>query len=210
MSRQHRYRMVMRKLLLTLLLGHLLIAGVDSDCVECLKCFTNVSCAVCTNSTGVCVNVTNSSTCKKEFQVWINSSKSNPVEGDTVNLTCGHNIPNVNLTFGWKKDGETIKSKNGSYLVFPKVLSLNSGLYNCSVTSTCGTFESSSLYLNVPNNSVIILVVCGVSALVLVLIMGLAMKFKLKRDNARHRQRRKDRERAGQSGGPAPFTPRES
>lgn len=32
----------------------------------------------------------------------------------------------------------------------------------------------------------IILVICGVAALVLVLIMGLAMKFKLKRDNGKN------------------------
>lgn len=35
------------------------------------------------------------------------------------------------------------------------------------------------------DDSVLILVVCGVGALVLVLIMGLAMKFKLKRDNGK-------------------------
>lgn len=37
-----------------------------------------------------------------------------------------------------------------------------------------------------PDDSALILVVCGISALVLVLIMGLAMKFKLKRDNGKN------------------------
>lgn len=37
-----------------------------------------------------------------------------------------------------------------------------------------------------PDQSVLILVVCGVAALVLVLIMALAMKFKLRRDNGKN------------------------
>lgn len=36
-----------------------------------------------------------------------------------------------------------------------------------------------------PDNNVIILVVCGIAALVLVVIMGLVMKYKLKRDNGK-------------------------
>ncbi|XP_022607364.1 uncharacterized protein LOC111226469 [Seriola dumerili] len=210
--------MIMREISLYILLGHLIIVGVASNCVSvhCLRCNTAEetadSCQLCLDTK--CINETfyanNSSNCKKAFQVSINSTGSEAEEGDDITLTCVHNVPNLNLTIGWTKDGEEIKkSKNMSNLVLDHVLS-SEGQYICYVNSSCGNYESSPDEVSVKNNNVFTLVICGIAALVLVLIMGLVMKFKLKRDNAKTKARMAQRALDGRAGGPVPFTPRES
>ncbi|XP_071314173.1 uncharacterized protein [Trachinotus anak] len=208
----------MRETSLYCLLGHLIIVSVASSCVSvhCLRC--NISqnedyCKFCLKP--ICVNDTlhanKPSSCKKDFRVYINSTGSNAKEGDTITLTCGHNVPNLNLTLGWKKDGKEIhENKNMSSIVLDKVLSPSAGQYICYVNSSCGNYESVPHIVTVENNNAVLLVICGVAALVLVLILGLAMKFKLKRDNAKHKARMAQRALDGRTGGPAPFTPRES
>ncbi|XP_041800585.1 uncharacterized protein LOC121611921 isoform X2 [Chelmon rostratus] len=212
-------RIVMREISRYVLLGHFLIA-VSSVCVPtvCLRC--NVtgqtpadSCPLCPNSTAQCISVPPDipSNCYKDFQVSINTTGSNVKEGDDIILTCVHNLPNLTfLTFWWMKGQETLQGQNESELVLNKVLSHKAGPYTCSVNCSCGIYKSLPHDVSVSNQSMVLLVICGVSALVLVVIMGLAMKFKLKRDNAKHRERMKQREQAEQRGGPAPFTPRES
>ncbi|XP_056239081.1 uncharacterized protein LOC130173666 [Seriola aureovittata] len=211
--------MITREISLYILLGHLIIVGVASNCVSvhCLRCNatgeTADSCQLCLKTK--CINDTlyanNSSNCEKAFQVSINSTGSDANEGDDITLTCVHNVPNLNLTIGWTKDGEEMKeSKNMSILVLSKVLSSKGGQYICYVNSSCGNYESSPEKVIVKNNNVFTLVICGVAALVLVLIMGLLMKFKLKRDNAKTKARMAQRALDGRAGGPVPFTPRES
>ncbi|XP_035525484.1 uncharacterized protein LOC118333804 [Morone saxatilis] len=208
--------MVMR----SLLLGHLLIAAVGSDCVpaQCMRCDIKQepltdSCPRCPTKPAQCINVSADipSNCTKVFQVCVNSSVSEPEEGDRVTLTCVHNFLNLTLTFGWNKDEKEIpEGQNKSELVLEKVFSHHSGQYSCFVESECGCYEALPHGVTVNSNTVVILVVCGVAALVLVVIMGLAMKFKLKRDNAKHKERMKQRAQIGLSGAPAPFTPRGS
>ncbi|KAK1904084.1 B-cell receptor CD22 [Dissostichus eleginoides] len=125
------------------------------------------------------------SNCTKGFQVSINSNDSDLVEGDDLILTCVHNLPDVIHTFGWKMNGDTIQGQNESELHDKKVLSNKAGTYICYVESLCGYYPSLPHVVTVENNSLLLLVVCGVSALVLVLVMGLVMKFKLKRDNGK-------------------------
>ncbi|XP_036932922.1 ADP ribosylation factor like GTPase 3, like 1 isoform X1 [Acanthopagrus latus] len=206
----------MREIPLYVLLGHLLIAAVGSVCVpvQCLKC--NIkgqtladSCPLC-NTTAQCFNVTTSN-CTKDFKVFVNSSGSVANAGEEITLTCCHDLPNLNLMFEWTKDKNKIEERgNGSKLVLQKVTLRQSGKYSCSVTSLCGTFKSLPHDVTVNDNSVVILVVCGVGALVLVVIMGMAMKFKLKRDNVKHKERMRQRAQAAQSSSPAPITPRDS
>ncbi|GAA6235254.1 carcinoembryonic antigen-related cell adhesion molecule 6-like [Lates japonicus] len=177
--------MVMREIFLYLLFGHLFVAFCSP-----------------LNLTTVCTN---------DFKVTINTTGSHVQEGDDITLTCDHNLPNLMLTFGWKKDGkEEQEHKNKSELFLKNVLTPIAGQYVCYVNSTCGYYESPPHSVTVNNNSVVLLVICGVSALVLVVIMGLIMKFKLKRDNAKHRQRMAQRAQNGRNDGPAPITPRES
>ncbi|XP_039669277.1 uncharacterized protein LOC120566726 isoform X2 [Perca fluviatilis] len=217
MRRQHHQRMVMRGVSLYLLLGHLLI-GAGSTCVpvECLICNTTGKpqedpCAFCNPEK--CSNDASTipSNCKQDFQVSVNCSKSNLQEGDDITLTCVHNLTVLITMFGWKRNQVDLQEgKNKSILYLKEVLSNKAGLYTCFVESLCGDYVSPPCNVNVENQSVLILVICGISALGLVLIMGLAMKFKLKRDNAKHKERRRQKAEAEQRSGPAPFTLRES
>ncbi|GLD67281.1 ADP-ribosylation factor-like protein 3 [Lates japonicus] len=89
-------RMVMREIFLYLLFGHLFVAFCSP-----------------LNLTTVCTN---------DFKVTINTTGSHVQEGDDITLTCDHNLPNLMLTFGWKKDGnEEQEHKNKSEL-FQNVL----------------------------------------------------------------------------------------
>ncbi|XP_068571517.1 uncharacterized protein [Cebidichthys violaceus] len=206
--------MFMRGLFLNVLLGHLLRAGAGSTCVpvQCLRCNATGetqadSCELCSNNT--CINDIKPH-CKKDFQVSVNSTGSELKEGDDITLTCVHNLPDLNLTFGWKRDGKDIDDgKNKSKLHLENVLAHKGGVYICIVNSSCGCYKSSPHNVTVENQSVLLLIICGVSALVLVLILGLAMKFKLKRDNAKARARREQKARE-QNSSPASLTPRES
>ncbi|XP_027139694.1 uncharacterized protein LOC104927065 [Larimichthys crocea] len=210
-------RMVMRQMSLYLLLGHLLIAGVGSVCVNvlCLKCNTTgqtpPECPVCPDSQN-CINVSasNLTNCKKEFKVHVNSSISEPNEGNDITLNCIHDLPNLNLTFEWMKNGEILKGKNTSTLFLKKVLQRHNGQYHCSVNSTCGHYESSPHVVDVKNNNLVLLVICGVGALVVVVIIGVVMKYKLKRDSARYKERMKQRGQDGQTATQPPYAPRES
>ncbi|XP_032383946.1 uncharacterized protein LOC116696846 [Etheostoma spectabile] len=210
--------MVMRWVSLYLLLGHLLIVGAGSTCVplECLTCNATGNtqadpCEFCTPEK--CINDTSKipSNCKQDFKVSVNSNGSKLQEGNDITLECVHNLPNLITMFGWKKNLEELyEGKNKSTLSFKQVLSDKAGMYICFVKSLCGDFESPPYNVTIENQSIFLIVVCGISALVLVLIMGMAMKFKLKRDNAKHKERRKQRAEAEQRSGPAPFTLRES
>ncbi|XP_078116879.1 uncharacterized protein LOC144524462 [Sander vitreus] len=206
----------MRGVSLYLLLEHLLI-GAGSTCVpvECLRCNATGKtqadpCAFCNPEK--CINDTSNIplNCKQVFQIIVSSSGSKVQEGNDINLTCVHNFPDL-ITIGWKKNQEELQEgKNKSFLYLTEVKSSDEGQYICFVKSLCGGDKSLPYILTVENQSVLLLVICGISALVLVVIMGLAMKFKLKRDNAKDKERRKQKAEAEQRSGPAPYTLRES
>ncbi|KAK5897140.1 hypothetical protein CesoFtcFv8_010228 [Champsocephalus esox] len=203
--------MVVRGVTPYLLLGYLIKAGATSTCANsvCLRCNTTATgadpCELC-NATQCISDVP--SNCTTGFQVSISSNNSKLVEGDDLILTCVHNLPDVNHTFGWKMNGVTIQDQNKSELHDKKVLSNKAGTYICFVENLCGNYQSLPHVVAVENNSLLLLVICGVSALVLVLVMGMVMKFKLKRDNAKHRERMRQKATVEQRD--APFTPRES
>ncbi|XP_044220251.1 uncharacterized protein LOC122990812 [Thunnus albacares] len=194
--------MVMRGISLYILLGHLFIAHLPVQCLECDTGEALADCPPCKDN-----DCDIPPKCKK---VSIKSPKSSVDEGETVTLICVHNFTDLNLTFEWLKDGKLMKDQKESNLTLKEVLTSDEGCYICRVNSTHGSYESLPHSVTVNNGSVVILVVCGVSALVLVLIMGMAMKLKMKRDNIKHKERRNRRVQAGQSGGPSPITPRES
>ncbi|XP_049898759.1 uncharacterized protein LOC126389231 [Epinephelus moara] len=212
----------MREISLYLLLGHLLIAGVGagSTCLPmvCLNCNATGAaqadpCANCSTNPASCITKASAipKNCKKAFQVSIKSNKSKVEEGEDIDLSCTHNLPNLTLKFGWERNGKTVKDGiNKTELSLKKVLSNKAGKYTCFVSSRCGKYESSPHDVTVNNNTVVLLVICGVSALALVVILGLAIKFKLKRDNTKHRDRARQKAKDEQSRVPAPFTPRES
>ncbi|KAM8909752.1 ADP ribosylation factor like GTPase 3, like 1 isoform 1-T1 [Spinachia spinachia] len=179
-------RMLVRSLFLNVLLHHLraAAAGVTQVPVQCLT----------SNDTGGT---------GEGFQVWVNSSGSKVNEGADVTLTCLHNLPKWNLTFGWKMNGKEIETaRNKRQLCLKNVLSHDEGQYVCFVNSLCGYYESSEHGVTVENQSVLLLIICGVTALAMVLIIGMAMKYKLKRDAAKHRKRRQQRD-LEQNGAPS-------
>ncbi|XP_063732474.1 uncharacterized protein LOC134859728 isoform X2 [Eleginops maclovinus] len=192
--------MVVRGVSLYLLLGYLIKTGSTCFPVHCKLCFTKL----CFNASAIPSN------CTKDFQVSVNSNNSKLKEGEDIHLRCVHKLPDQIPKFGWMRDKHEIQHQNESELHVKKVLSNKAGKYICFVRSVCGYYESAPHDVTVENNSVVMLVVCGVSALVLVLVMGLAMKFKLKRDNANHRERMKQKATMEQRAAQAPFPPRES
>ncbi|XP_059201667.1 uncharacterized protein LOC131981412 [Centropristis striata] len=205
-----------------LLLLYLLIAGTGAVCVPmlCLNCNSTEKALCdadfCSNYTAQCSNKTSPkevsleipSNCRKEFQASVKSNGTEFDEGDTINLSCDHNLPVQLVTFVWWKGENVLEGKNKSELVFERVLGHHKGKYFCSVESACGCFKSSPHDVTVNNNNVLLLVICGVSALVLVVIMGVAMKYKIKRDNEKHKQRRKQKEEQQQHNNPNPITGR--
>ncbi|XP_035016531.2 uncharacterized protein LOC118111878 [Hippoglossus stenolepis] len=207
----------MRETFQYLLLGHLLIAGVASACVpfQCLICNSTemTRAGACPSCNTSCIpdeqyaNI--SSSCKKGVQVFANRTGSNVDEGKDVKLKCVHDLKGQVWLLGWKMDGEEILDKrNKSKIRLKKVLAHKSGKYSCFVNSTCGFLESEPHDVTVKNNSVILLIVCGISALALVVTMGLVLKYKMKRDSAKHRERMEMRAQEGRPGGPDPIGPR--
>ncbi|XP_076733552.1 uncharacterized protein LOC143413950 [Maylandia zebra] len=149
----------------------------------------------------------NSTLCNDE--VFISSEPSSPNEGDDVTLTCNEKCENSTVTFQWKKNKAVKEKENNKTFLIQSALSI-SDIYICSVKCSRYCCDSKPYTLSVKNNTVIILVVCGVAALALVLIMGLIMKCKLKRDSDKHRERVRQRQAGQAAGGPYPVTPRES
>ncbi|XP_053284437.1 uncharacterized protein LOC128445683 [Pleuronectes platessa] len=210
----------MRETLQYLLLGLFLIAAVGSACVpfQCLRCNLtdltlpgNISVQGLRNASCIqddlYANI--SSKCKKDLKVSSNRNETEIDEGKAINLKCVHDLKKLVSLSGWKKDGEEIsKEKNKTTFRLKKALAHKSGKYSCYVESSCGYLESEPHDLKIKNNSQILLIVCGISALVLVVTMGLVLKYKLKRDSAKHKERMEMRNQAARSGGPNPIGPR--
>lgn len=74
-----------------------------------------------------------------EFQVSIETTGSQVMEGNDVTLTCVHNLHNLTVILGWRKDGiEIDQQKNKTQL-----LQAETGQYICYVNSSCGFYKSS-------------------------------------------------------------------
>ncbi|KAM4587010.1 uncharacterized protein V3H82_005754 [Fundulus diaphanus] len=182
-----------------LLLG-LLVACVCSSSAtdECKGCNIDRGCYQ-----GI-INITIFNFTEYDFKSEVNSSKEPINEGDKVTLECSHNIPDGNLNYTWYKDDTQTGHHDKTYFM-EKVLSGQNGNYKCCVSTPCGSCESKVFNINIKNNSILILVVCGVSALALVLIMGVAMKIKLKKDQAQHKERMRQRQQDAHNAGPIPL-----
>uniref|UniRef100_UPI003AB087F6 uncharacterized protein n=1 Tax=Centroberyx gerrardi TaxID=166262 RepID=UPI003AB087F6 len=188
--------MAVREMFLYPLLGNLLITGVCSACVfaECLRCNVTGETPAGDRSADFCQLCSkNNSKCINELQVSLNGSTSETLqEGDVVTIECFHNLLPLVVEFEWQKDGETLEGQNTSKLTL-KVLTHHAGHYRCSVRSPCGNCTSSPHEVTVNDSIVVVLVICGVSAVVLVLVLAVAMKCKLKKENAEHQRRKEQR-----------------
>ncbi|MED6273521.1 hypothetical protein CHARACLAT_007324 [Characodon lateralis] len=163
--------------------------------------FVTAECNGC-NMTDCCIHLLNKT--ESDFKPRVNHSVTAVNEGDDVKLECTHNISESNLTYTWFKDNVKTGDSGKTYFM-ENVLSSKNGKYKCCVKTWCGDCESEPFDLKVANNSIVILVVCGVSAVALILIMGVAMKIKLKKDQAQHKERMRQRAQDTQNAGPIPL-----
>ncbi|XP_054890431.1 allergin-1-like [Poeciliopsis prolifica] len=192
--------------------GRELLLGLLLVCV-----FSSSPAQGCNITKECCEKKINVTECSNDFKANVNSSLSTIKESDDVTLECSHNIPALNLSYEWFwNDKKIVEDKdkydhvNNKTLILKKVLSSRKGDYKCFVTTSCGSCESEPYHLEIENNSIVIIIVCGVAALALILIMGVAMKIKLKNDKVQHKERMKQRaeQRAqdAQNAGPIPFS----
>ncbi|XP_010895115.1 uncharacterized protein LOC105025827 isoform X2 [Esox lucius] len=158
-------------------------SGVGSTCDFC--CNGTVQNTSCTN-----LNVT-------DFKAVLNVTYSNLKEGGSLVIQCVHNLPgqlNNMLAFVWFMNGHSISGQNKSVLSLER-LGLDTGhqleLF-CMIRSPCGNLTSDAENFKVQDNSLLIIVVCGVAAVVLVLAMGLCMKLMLKREFGQMKNRRQN------------------
>ncbi|XP_035600045.1 uncharacterized protein LOC118363371 [Oncorhynchus keta] len=189
----------------------LMISSVCSTCVPlmCLKCNLthspgisaaglpdNAICDTLCSDTTQCFNATVQQYCSKDFKVLLNTSSGFKVqEGDNLDIECSHNLPvepKSPLVFVWLMDGVHLKGKNSSLLTVKKVGIDTSGKekYACTIQSPCGNFTSEPKEIEVEGMTMLIIVICGVSAVVLILAMGIGMKIMLKMEFAKTKNRR--------------------
>ncbi|XP_021439324.2 uncharacterized protein LOC110504822 isoform X2 [Oncorhynchus mykiss] len=189
----------------------LMISSVCSTCVPlmCLKCNLthspgisaaglpdNAICDILCSDTTQCFNATIQQYCSKDFKVLLNTSSGFKVqEGDNLDIECSHNLPvepKSPLVFVWLMDGVHLKGKNSSMLTVKKVGIDTSGKekYACTIQSPCGNFTSEPKEIEVEDVTMLVIVICGVSAVVLILAMGIGMKIMLKMEFAKTKNRR--------------------
>ncbi|XP_020359218.1 uncharacterized protein LOC109905999 isoform X3 [Oncorhynchus kisutch] len=165
----------------------LMISSVCSTCVPlmCLKC--NLTHSPGISAAGLPDN---------DFKVLLNTSSGFKVqEGDNLDIECSHNLPvepKSPLVFVWLMDGVHLKGKNSSQLTVKKVGIDTSGKekYACTIQSPCGNFTSEPKEIEVEGVTMLVIVICGVSAVVLILAMGIGMKIMLKMEFAKTKNRR--------------------
>ncbi|XP_062405767.1 uncharacterized protein LOC134096038 [Sardina pilchardus] len=174
--------------------------SVDKDCSDMCKNNTCIS--------GVMPN----STCIKDFSLWLNASAEEIDEGEDFTVSCEHNLTLDNIKeFIWLQDNVTVPCKNTSKVnindKFPckkaSQLTLDDQFQNfnitCKIYSQCGNFTSNTLTIQVKADGLLILVICGVTAVALLLIFTLGMKLLLKRDIAQSKTRRRQNNTMGQT-----------
>ncbi|KAM9413082.1 uncharacterized protein ACWYII_025097 isoform 2-T2 [Salvelinus alpinus] len=189
----------------------LMISSVCSTCVPlmCLRCNVTHSpgisamglpdkaiCDTLCSNTTQCFNATVQQYCSKDFKVLLNTSSGFKVkEGDTLNIECSHNLPvelKSPLVFVWLKDDVCLEGENSSQLTVKKVGIDTSGKekYACTIQSPCGNFTSEPKEIEIEAMTLLVIVICGVSAVVLILAMGIGMKIMLKNEFAKTKNRR--------------------
>ncbi|XP_055744984.1 uncharacterized protein LOC129827810 [Salvelinus fontinalis] len=189
----------------------LMISSVCSTCVPlmCLRCNLTHSPGIsatglpdkafCDNlcsDTTQCFNATVQQYCSKDFKVLLNTSSGFKVkEGDTLNIECSHNLPvepKSQLVFVWLVDDVCLEGENSSQLTVKKVGIDTSGKekYACTIQSPCGNFTSEPKEIEIEAMELLVIVICGVSAVVLILAMGIGMKIMLKNEFAKTKNRR--------------------
>ncbi|KAL7858518.1 hypothetical protein AOLI_G00186200 [Acnodon oligacanthus] len=166
----------------------------DSTCMpsECLNCsLSNAgNCLLCSkNNTNVCDAP---KSCSKDFSVRVNATSFTVDEGTQLSVTCVQDLPqNLSITFEWSKNNQLINGQNGSILVMKMKEKLT---ISCTVRSPCGNFSSSPQDVTVNDQAGIILLICGVSAVVIIIMLAVIMKVLIKRNEVQREARKRQRQ----------------
>ncbi|KAJ8281583.1 hypothetical protein COCON_G00041020 [Conger conger] len=126
--------------------------------------------------------------CIRDFQVEVIADSFSVEEGSNVNMTCNHSLPAVHL-FVWFRNGKVLPDKNDSHYLLAQVLKKDEAKFSCGVLSACGFIVSEKKPLEVTDNSVLIIIICGVAAVAIVLFLALLMKIMLKRERRHNKIR---------------------
>ncbi|KAI1898454.1 hypothetical protein AGOR_G00072520 [Albula goreensis] len=186
-------------------------------------------CRICQQSEHLCINAMNKSclkencelchgpqndshkickeqnlTCIKDFYVAVNASSFTVNAGSKLELTCDHNLPNTStLIVRWykisKKAGIEVIPENKTKLNLKDLFRKDQAEFYCGIWSDCGILFSSKKRIVVKDNSMIVIVTCGVVAVVFVLVLALGMKLLLKKDIAQTKRRRNNHNNPNES-----------
>ncbi|KAL7868287.1 hypothetical protein SRHO_G00096710 [Serrasalmus rhombeus] len=166
----------------------------DSTCMpsECLNCSSSNSgnCLLCSrNNTNLC-DVPNK--CSQDFSVQVNATSFTVDEGTELTVTCVHNLPqNLSITFEWSSNNQLINGENRSILVMKMKQTLK---LSCSVRSPCGNFSSAPQEVTVNDQTGMVLLICGVSAVVIIILLAVVMKVMIKRNEVQRETRKRERQ----------------
>ncbi|XP_046880507.1 uncharacterized protein LOC124470576 [Hypomesus transpacificus] len=170
---------ILRVLMLCSCLGPLLLNPTPLWCVS----------AATTSSPSTSAGHCNT-TCPKVSEVNLTSPSFDVTEGDDITMECEHNLPLTGLKYEWQENNITMTDETNNTLTLTRLPAPLTTNYSCSVISCCGTFTSMTKTVVVKDNSMVILVVCAVLAVVFILAVGVGMKFYLKRENVRSKENR--------------------
>ncbi|XP_067104281.1 uncharacterized protein [Osmerus mordax] len=140
---------------------------------------------ICSSSASACCN-----TSCPQGEVNLTSPSFDVTEGDDITMECEHNLPLTGLEYEWRENNITMTDQSNNTLTLKRLLAPLTRNYSCSVISRCcGTHTSMTKTVVVKDNSMVILVLCAVLAVVFILAVGVSMKFFLKRENVKRKAR---------------------
>ncbi|KAJ8405487.1 hypothetical protein AAFF_G00319600 [Aldrovandia affinis] len=157
---------------------------------DCELCQTEDKVKAKEDNNTVCIGEVNLD-CIKDFHVEVNASSFTVNEGSDLSMTCIHNLPVKATQFKWIKDSVVMNGKNSSQLTIRKLFRKDQARFSCRVLSACGQVSSAPKHVTVKDNTVIIMIVCGVVAVLFVLLLALGMKCMLKREIDQNKRRRR-------------------
>ncbi|KAF7702351.1 uncharacterized protein LOC124392017 isoform X2 [Silurus meridionalis] len=159
-------------LLIFTMIYHVLSVLADKEWQPCSQNFTQVYCP--SNITVEVKAMTDVNNC-----------------GENVNMICNTNLP-LNLTCGFKWNGEQNQTDSNNQSI-NQIIS-NKKAFICTVLSPCGNFSSSSYEQKCKDQLTIVLLICGIGAILIILVFGMTMKIILKRGEVQRQARRQQRQ----------------
>ncbi|XP_066525468.1 uncharacterized protein [Hoplias malabaricus] len=130
--------------------------------------------------------------CNSSYTVQLNASSFTIEEGNSLNVTCVYNVSqNLVTGFEWTQgDKASVKTNSSVFTVATK----KTVKLTCCVVCISGKLCASQI-ITVNDPTVLILVICGVSALVVIILLAIIMKILMKRNEVQREARKRQRQR---------------